>query len=169
MVDLINHLKNKARLLQKTVQAGDAEAIAFIREAHGVGLSGDTEIIEKIQRKHCLLVIARKLGFKHWNHCAQFFGEGCEDYGTMLYPKRCGAHWNIWVTDYEEAKKARAEHGGYLLCYNKQYLVVDEHFIISLGLDPNDVAFESISRDWHKGRGSSEQEDLYMKLINLTL
>ncbi len=148
MVDFINQLKQHARILHRDAKAGDEKAIRRIRKIHGLGLEGDADIQQKVRRSHALTVIARELGFKGWQHLmAVFDGSETRNFGELLYPKASDAYWNIWSARYQEAKKIRKEHGGYLLPFQNQFFIVDEHFIRHIGIDPEDKNWTKIDRD----------------------
>ena len=162
MVDAIDELKARARVLQRRVQAGDAALLAQLRELDEYEATGSTGV----RRRHCLTLVARAFGFANWPHArAVLAGERRDDFGSLLYPDACAAHWNIWSASYAEAKAIRAEHGGYLLAYKRQFLVVDRHFIETLGLDPDDPDWEAIGRDWVEPANPAARERLYRRLV----
>jgi hypothetical protein len=73
---------------------------------------------------------------------------------------------NIWSASYQEARTVRAQTGGYLSAYRRQYLVVDRHYIAALGMDPDDDAWRSMNRDWlEPGRGR-ERCGLYARAVD---
>lgn len=127
MDDLLDELKARASALHQQAKDGD----------------------EVVPLQHCLSVVARELGFSGWPHLtAVLSGQELEDFGALMYPPRCSAHFNIWSASYDEAQGIRAEHGGWLLPYKHQFLIVDRHFIDTLGLDPDDPAWDEMGRDW---------------------
>lgn len=144
--EIIIYLKNEARLLQKNAEAGDGIALARLQKnSPAVALGAD------VQRKHALAVVARECGFRSWKAVTDCFAEkeGASFEG-FLYPKSCHVYWNIWFATHQEAAAVRADHGGYLLTFENQFLVVDEHYIRSLGVDPDDGRWNAIRRDWAK-------------------
>jgi hypothetical protein len=92
-------------------------------------------------------------------------GESPEDFGTLLSPRGAEAHWNIWCARYEEARRVRQEHGGFLLAYKRHFFIVDEHYVRTLGLDPEDPDWERMGRDWARPRDVSARGRLYARLI----
>lgn len=155
---LIDRLKDDARRLHKQAGAGDPRALARLAPVRKQD--------EPVQRRHCLAARARELGFTGWPHArAVLSGERFDDFGTLLYPPGASAHWNIWSADYGEARGIREEHGGYLLAYRHQFLIVDHYFIETIGLDPEDPDWARIGRDWVKPGDVDARARLYEKLI----
>lgn len=166
MSDAITDLKAQARILHRGARQSEAAALGRLRTLDGWDGSSDDEILERLQRKHCLLVVAREHGFRNWAHAAEVLSTAePDDFGTLLYPQGVAAHWNIWSASYEEARRIREEHGGFLLAYRNQYLIVDEHFVRTLGLDPDDADWDAIGRDWARPKQPEARQRLYAKLI----
>ncbi len=158
---IITFLKEEARLLQK--RAGEKEPNALRRLQTGspaVALGADA------QRKHALATVAREIGFPNWKSVLACF-EGRDDatFEAFLHPKRCHVYWNIWLASYEDAKQVRQEHGGYLLSYGKQFIVVDADYVTSLGIDPFDARWDQIDRDWHMPSELSVRDSLALDIV----
>lgn len=166
MVDGVNRLKARARALHRGASAGDDAALARLRRLPDLaGLEG-RELSATVRRRHCLAVVARELGFDGWPHARSVLrGDEVRDFGTLLYPRGCAAHWNIWSADYDEARRIRAEHGGYLLAWRRHFLIVDRHFVETLGLDPDDPDWERIGRDWVRPTEPEARARLYAALV----
>lgn len=140
----VSIIKNEARLLHKAAEKGDDVALYRIRRQCPAFIMG-----APLQRKHCLATVGRELGFSSWKAARDCFVSGdISLFDTFLHPSRCHVHWNIWFADLNEARKVRAENGGYLLVYKNQYIVVDRDYIASLGVDPDNAAWNKIDRDW---------------------
>ena len=92
-----------------------------------------------------------------------------QDFGTLLYPSTCSGHYNIWSASYAEAREIRAAHGGYLLAYKRQFLIVEDGYIDSMGLDPADPDWERMGRDWVQPGDLAARERLYRKLVHNAL
>jgi hypothetical protein len=168
MEKLITELKQHARRLHSAIKSGNAAALAQVHKT-APDLKNSPEA-EAVKRRHCLKAVACQLGFRGWPHAVQVLTEAQPgDFGTLLYPGHCAAHWNIWFADYEEARQVRAEHGGFLLGYRHQYFVADQHFIETLGLDPNDADWEAIGRDWISPKDPEARTRLYGQLIRQRL
>ena len=166
MVDLIHQLKSEARVLHRQARERDPAALRRVRLLKEFRDSSDAAIVENILRRHCLAAIAREIGFDGWPHAlAVLTGERSDDFGTILYPPRGAAYWNIWSASYEEAKSLREQTGGYLLAYKKHYFIVEKYFIESLGLDPEDLDWERIGRDWVSPVDLEARSRLYARLI----
>lgn len=167
MVEAITFLKAHARILQQ--QATNQEPVALARmrileELHGLDAAAVTT---KIQRRHCLTVVAWELGFNDWPHAlAVLSGPAVDDFGTLLYAPGCEVHWNIWSASYSEAHVIREQHGGYLLAYRRHFFIVDRFFIATLRLDPDDPDWERIGRDWVRPKEPAARQRLYAQLIH---
>jgi hypothetical protein len=149
MDSVIDELKQRAHYLQRGVRSGDRIALQRMRTLREMKPLPTAAICETVRRRHCLSVLARELGLQGWSHLTQLCTQrDAHDFGALLYPSSCGGHWNIWCADYDEARRIRAEHGGYLLCYGAQLLIVDGHFIADLGLEPEHDDWQRIGRDW---------------------
>lgn len=169
MVDPIQEIKVRAEILQKRIENGDVPSIARLRvlpELRKATAEALQEFVATIQRKHCFAVVSRELGFSGYQHAQRVLsGDEAEgDFGTMLYPARCGA-LNHWYAQYEEACDLRREINGYLLAYKRHFFIADGYFVDNLGLDPADPDWDSIGRDWVKPRDPVARRRLYGKLI----
>lgn len=147
--DPIADVKHHARLLQTAAARGDEAALRRLRALPELAALDDASLTSGVKRRHCLAVIASDLGFSGWPHAkAVLEGAETEDRGELMHRASGGAYWNIWSATYDEAESIRREHGGWLLAYRRQFLIVDEHFIAHLGLDPEDQDWARIGRDW---------------------
>ena len=166
MVDPENELKIRAEILQKQVTAGDARALARVR------VLGKAEDAAPLQRKHCLAVVAREVGFSSWNHALRVLrGDDREaDFGTLLHDREAGGTLNAWFTTHAEARAhldARRVAGEcvYLLAYKRQFFVVEEAFVSALGLDPDDPHWRAIGFDWARPSDRVARTRLYAKRL----
>ncbi len=167
VVDAISTLKNHARKLHRGLQDEEPRAIAPLkrlrRGRRGRNLPAPTEI----KRRHCLNAVAYELGFNNWIHARDVIGgSSTRDFGDMLYPGRCGAHFNIWSADYKEACRIREENDGHLLGYRNQFIIVDQNYIETLGLDPADPDWQAIGRNRVRPADSAARERLYGQLVD---
>lgn len=166
MENIVHDLKAKARILQRLVHERDADALRRVRALSELAGFDDASLSSNVQRRHCLTVIARELGFDGWSHALSVLtGENKEDFGRLLSPPGAAAHWNIWSASYDEARAIRAEHGGYLLAYKRHYFIVDRYYLETLGLDPDDADWDRMGRDWVRPREPTARTRLYAKLI----
>jgi len=146
---LLDRLKTEARHLQRAAKRIEPSALVRLRKLPELRGLADDALQQTLQRRHCLSVVARELGLSGWSHAVAVLSRPeTEDFGTLLYPPGCSAHWNIWSASYDEARQIRSEHGGYLLPYKHQFVIVDRDFIDTLGLDPEDDDWTRIGRDW---------------------
>ncbi|MEM8963427.1 MAG: hypothetical protein AAGD38_18235 [Acidobacteriota bacterium] len=166
MNDVLDSLRSHARIVHRLVRAGDRSSIDRLRKLRELRTLTDGDLADTVQRRHILTAMARELGFTGWSHlCAVVDREETGDFGTLLYPHGLEAHWNIWSASYDEARGIRAEHGGFLLTYKRHFFIVDEHFVRSLGLDPDDPDWRKIGRDWAQPADTVARRRLYGKLI----
>jgi hypothetical protein len=174
-MDAIRELKTRAEILHRRIQINDHRAVGRLRVLPNFRRASYEYLATAagtIQRRDCLTVIAAELGFASWPQAkAAIAGDGLEvgpgaDFGTMLYPPhRCAGHINRWYKTYEEAAEDRRSSGGYLLAYKLQFVVVDRHFIESLGLDPADPDWEALAFDWVRPKSVAARSRLYAKLV----
>jgi len=169
--DGISTLKTRARTLHKQALLGDDSAGQRLGKLPEFRRLENVEVLKRLKRRHCLAVVARECGFEGWSHATSVINGktgsafGRAGFGTALYPRGGHAHSNIWSASYDEAQQIRSEHGGYLLAYKNQFLVVDAHFIATMGLDPDDPDFDEIGRDWARPANPAARTRLYGKLI----
>jgi hypothetical protein len=174
-MDAIRELKTRAEILHRRIQTNDHRAVGRLRVLPQFRRASYEDLAAAtgtIQRRDCLTVIAVELGFANWPQAKTAIagdrpvvGPGA-DFGTMLYPShRCAGHINRWYKTYEEAAADRGSSGGYLLAYKRQYVVVDRHFIESLGLDPDDLDWEALGFDWVRPKSVAARSRLYATLV----
>jgi hypothetical protein len=170
IVDMVSELKAHARVVHRRVLTQDPLALRGMRELSEFARTPDAELCRAVRRRHCLLLVARRLGFRDWNHAlAILTGSDSQDFGTLLYPSTCHGHWNIWSASYDEARSIRAAHGGYLLAYKRQFLIVDRYYVDSMGIDPDDPDWNSMGRDWIRPEDLEARGRLYRKLVHNAL
>ena len=170
MTDPIRELKIRAAILQRRIVDRQPPALARLRalpefrasSANHLDLAGTP-----ILRRHCLAILARELGFDGWPHAKDVISgaRDVSDFGTVLYPKRCGGHLNLWYRSYDEAAIGRHASGGYLLAYRRHYMVVHSLFIETLGLDPDASDWQRLGRDWVRPLDVGARTRLYGELI----
>lgn len=148
MSDVREDLKAHARALHRAAKAEDPRALSRLRRHRELKGLPDAALLERLQRRHCLATVAHELGLSGWSHLTALLEGDSEDFGTLLHAPACYAHWNIWFAAYEEAREVRAEHGGFLLPYRHQFVVVDADYVRTLGLDPEAPEWAGIGRDW---------------------
>ncbi len=167
MTDIVQALKTRARILQKQIIGGEVGALAKARKLGELRTFDDQAIASSIKRRHCLALVARECGFDGWSHFVAVIvhNDRAKGMGTLLHPGRCQVHWNIWFADYDHASRVRQEHGGFLLGYKNQFLVVDEDYIKSLGFQPDDNDVVSAGRDWINPEDNKARLRLFARLI----
>lgn len=173
MFDAIREIKTRAEILHRRIREGDRRALERLRAVPGFrgrpGDSGPAALAAgaEVQRKHCLAVISRELGFAGWQHALRVLrgDPGETDMGKLLYHEACGGHLNHWFASYEDARAQRVRQSGYLLGYQRQFFVVDRYYIETLGLDPDDRDWEALGWDWIRPRQADARARLYGKLL----
>lgn len=175
MIDPIRELKVRAEILHHAIAGGDAAPVLRLRALpeHKRAAPGDLKAAAaEVQRKHCLAVVAREVGFASWDEALRFL-EGDPDaasYGTLLYGAESGARLNHWFARYDEAKAhldasaARGERA-FLLAYKRHFFVAERHFVDALGLDPDDADWQAIGWDWARPTDAAARARLYGKLL----
>jgi hypothetical protein len=120
-----------------------------------------------VPHRECLSLVATELGFSNWGHAGAVLSGDPEvtDFGTLLYPKRCGGHLNHWYRRYEDALVGLDRAGGYLLAYRRDFFVADRPFIETLGLDPDAPEWRRIGFDWVRPKDVSARRSLYGALL----
>jgi len=68
------------------------------------------------------------------------------DKDTLWYQSNLDVFLNRWYSSYADARKARENHGGFLLPYKSHFFVCEADVIRALGLEPDDP-------DWEKTVG----------------
>ena len=149
MVDLIEDVKQRARLMHRCARARDRDALERLRDQAELRALDDAALASRVQRRHCLASLAATLGFRSWPHAKSVLGGAMvEDLGTLMHRESGGAFTNIWSASYEEARQIRAEHGGFLLPFGEHFFIAEAPYVQRLGLDPEDPDWERIGRDW---------------------
>lgn len=169
MSNVIDALKLRARALHRTAKALDPEALTLLRACAELKRLDDEALLVRLQRRHCLAALAKRLGLEGWSHLTAVLEGTREDFGTLLYSPACGAHWNIWFAGYEQAREVRHAHGGFLLPYRHQFVVVDEHFVRTLGLDPDAPEWSRMGRDWVRPEDPQARLHLVAEVVKARL
>ena len=104
----------------------------------------------RVTRAHCQHVIALEHGFAGWGAllAASLPLAACV---TMHVP-RMSAWLNQWFANYDEARAALDEGGGYLLPFRNQFFVTTADAVRELGLDPEDPDWARIGHDFVRPR-----------------
>lgn len=160
-------LKSRARDMHRQVKAGDVNSLEKIARLPDFRAEPLGDLADKVQRKHCLSVVSRSLGFPSWTSLVHFLkGVQHQQFGTALYPRGTPAFANIWAASYAEARGIHVEAGGYLLGYREQFFVVQEGFIANLGLDPQAQEWRGIGFDWAMPGNYDMRNRLFRQLID---
>jgi len=97
MINIIDTLKSRARILHRQADANETDANKRLSRLGELQRFSTAELTHNLKRRHCLAIIAKELGFEDWSHITRVIN-GCDkgNFGTLLYPHPCGAHTNIW-------------------------------------------------------------------------
>lgn len=141
MTPLLTELKTRARLRLNAARRG-AEAAAAA----------------DLRLRDCLNLVARDVGFAHWEHARQVLGglaSPADDMGTFWHAPRTGILLNEWFARREQAEAALGRQPeAFLLPYRRQFMVVQGDFVRELGIDPGHPAWAAIGRDLVRGYGT---------------
>lgn len=171
MIDPVCELKIRAQILHRALGARDAQALTRLRALRALRRAdppGLEAAAARIQRKHCLAVVALEQGFDGWEHATRVLNGDVRalDHGTLLYGARGHGHMTIWFACYDEAREVASQTAeSYLLAYKRQFFVTDRHFIASLGLDADDDDWRAIGWDWPRPASREARTRLYGKLL----
>ncbi|MCB9914156.1 MAG: hypothetical protein H6828_03275 [Planctomycetes bacterium] len=166
MKSAIEIARAHARVLQRLASDGDPQTLAAFAALEGLQDVERAALAETVQRKHALALVARRLGFTGWAVAKRVLaGELVDDWGELLYPGRGAAYWNVWSAHLDEARRIRAEHGGYLLPWRRQFVIVEDHFVEHIGLDPRDAGWATLGRDWLCAGGDEVRARFYAALV----
>jgi hypothetical protein len=171
----VRELKVRAEILHHRLQAGDPASPARLRALPELRRAGDVELAgaaARIQRKHCLAVVARELGFASFEHAQRVLeGDAAEaDFGTLLYGEASGAYLNHWFATYDEARAQQEATSGtgprqYLLAYKRHCFLAERGFVEALGLDADDADWAAIGWDWVRPRDPEARRRLYARRL----
>lgn len=122
-----------------------------------------------LKLRDCLHDAARAVGFAHWEHARRVLGGQAlpgEDMGTFWHAPRTGILLNLWFARYDQALPVLdADRRAFLLPYRRQCLIVQDHFIRELGVDPDHPAWAQLRHDLVGGYGSSAWAALAMQRL----
>ena len=69
------------------------------------------------------------------------------DKDTLWYQSDLDVFLNRWYSSYSDARRARENHGGFLLPYQTHFFVCEADVIRALGLESDDPDWEKIGWD----------------------
>jgi hypothetical protein len=175
MIDPSDELKIRAEILHKRITAGDPGSCTRLRALVELAKADDERLaaaVGAVQRKHCLAVVAREVGFTSWAHALEVLrGDAAHsDFGTLLYDaEACRGMLNAWFSEHYQARAhlvARRERGEkvFLLPYKRQFVVVDSDFIEALGFDADESDWTLLDHDWLSPELAARQR-LYAKRL----
>ncbi|AKV04037.1 hypothetical protein AKJ09_10700 [Labilithrix luteola] len=161
-------MKIRAELLHKRASANDEASLRRLQRLPDLrDVVADEEARSRIQRKHCLAIVARELGFVGFPHALRVLeGElSAEGAGTLFSPPRCHGFLNAWFSDVHEARALLMDQTQFLLAYKRHYFVVGTAYLVELGLDPGAREWIELRHDWTHEPGTDARRRLYAQLF----
>lgn len=167
MDNVVEFLRSHARVLHRAATDSDPTVLHGLEGVHELkGLEPEL-LAKRVRRKHCLALVALRLGSKSWDELrANLRARAGDDFGTLLHTS---GYWNIWSASYAEALTIRADHGGYLLPYKRQFMIVETHYLEGLGLDATDADWERMQRNWIEPADPDARGRLAIQLLRRKL
>lgn len=114
--------------------------------------------------------VAREVGFTGYPHARRVLGGDAgpgEDHGTMWHAPGCTMLLNGWFAHLEEARAAMGA-ASVLLPYRRQFVVAEAAYLVELGLDPTDPAWEEAGRDLVAAYGTPSWATLALRRLHAT-
>ena len=107
-----------------------------------------TNVPSQWKLKDCLQLIAKWHGFENWQHAVEIFSsKEASDFGTFWSRRRCGGFLNHWFVTMAEAKDHQSAHGGYIIGFRNQFIVVEKEYVEVLGTEPQSKLWPIIDYD----------------------
>ncbi|GGX48173.1 hypothetical protein GCM10007385_15000 [Tateyamaria omphalii] len=131
---LLREIRIQATRLLKAARQGDATAIDR--------LNG------RLKRRHALDVIARQLGGAPYVDLVSAPERTPLADPSRFFDQPMATYWNHWFRRYDEALAHRTMAGGYLFPFRQQFVVVEEHLLRALGIDPEHPDWARIAFNW---------------------
>jgi hypothetical protein len=137
-ISQIQHLKNKAKLLQKA-KAKAGKPIAL---------------------KDALEIIAKHANFASWRELKKNL-----DANAILVRHLGPSVWNVWYSSYEDAVRDLGQsEGRYLLPYQKQFFICDIHYVNRLNIDVDDADLKLVGNNWVEPKDAAAWDRLLKKM-----
>lgn len=147
MTTLVDELKVRARLRLNALRRG-----------------GDGDAGGDLRLRDCLNLVAREVGFAHFEHARHVLGGLAapgDDMGSFWHAPRTGILLNEWFAQREQAQASlHRQPAAFLLPYRRQFMVVQGDFVRELGVAPDDAAWQAIGQDLVRGYGTPAWEAL---------
>ncbi len=158
----LGELKIRSRILTKAANSGRSNAISLLKT--------HSRPEGPFQHKDGLKTVSRLAGFKDWQHASLVLSGGAkigEDMGSLWYSPKCGVLLNIWCRDYAEAiEQFESGAGKFLFPYKRQFLIVEDDFLETIGLDPDHAIFgQPPNRNFVQSYGSPDWDLLVFKRL----
>ena len=136
-LSLLDHLKVKAKLLQKAKQK-NGQSFAL---------------------KDAFNILARHQGFASWRDYKKTLLNNPD-----FSPPGMSAFWKIWYASYAEAAEHQQGTDYFLLPYQKQFFLCDVHYIAALGVAADDPDLVKVGMDWTRPRDAEAWKRLLQKI-----
>ncbi|MDB5123197.1 MAG: hypothetical protein JWP94_1326 [Mucilaginibacter sp.] len=160
----LTHLKTQAAFLLKDLCSDtfkSEEAAARILKLPGYSertLQWVIDHRDSIKLKDALLTISMESGFPNWAELKKHI----IDQDSLYRSPHVGLIY-AWFSNYDLAAAYHRQHGGYLLCFWKDFVICGEEYIKCLSLSQYVNQWKSISYDWVKPADRQAWEFLRQK------
>ncbi|MEN8722851.1 MAG: glyoxalase superfamily protein [Alphaproteobacteria bacterium] len=115
-----------------------------------------------LKHREALAQIAKQIGFNGWSHAVHVIeGKETQDYGTLLYGAAGATYPNIWEADLARARAIRQDHGGILLPYKTQFLIVEPSYLAAHDMPAELPEWQLVGRDWTDPQDMAARTRLY--------
>jgi hypothetical protein len=170
--DLLYELKVRARLRLNALHADDPAVAGY---AHFISRrrrwsASLTSKDWKLQ--HALNLVAAEVGFRDWNSARTMLSgtmKSSGDHGGFWHARSCEPLLNHWFANYSDAKACqRPRTDRWLFPYQRQFVVVDAHYVKALSLDPDSPLWEQAQFDLARSYGSAAWYKLCTARLNVT-
>lgn len=159
---LLTEFKIKASVLLKSLKSDDSHKSqsAFEKFQQLRQYAKLTELTSQFQPKlkEAQTVVAIEHGFQSWNNLK-------DDTKNPFKDKLVGGFLNLWFAKYKEALDYFNNNGGYLLPYDKQYIICQDDYIKGLGLTPKTEHWEKIGYNFVYPKDPNACFAIYLELI----
>lgn len=115
----------------------------------------------EIKLKHAYQTLAIERGFSSWQQLKQAVVEN-----DCLYRPAAVPFIHAWFKEYAPAETYFRQHGGYLLCFWKDFIVCGKEYIHYLGLDVYEEGWKKIGYNWVKPANRLHWQRLRQQAIN---
>ncbi len=152
---LVSELKTRARMRLNAVRKG---GLLIVPPRKGPWRLRDA-----------LTLVAREAGFLNWAHALRVLSghaQPGDDMGTLWHSRECHHFMSHWFADRARAEVflVQSPHS-VLLPYRRQFVGVDAHYLLALGVPLDDAAWQPVGRNLVAAYGGSAWQALCHKRL----